>query len=360
MEGSEGAQIPPGSPVGTVEPVLQVMGLGKRFVEGGRARGRHGRWVVRDVSFSVQAGEVVGLVGESGTGKSTIARLLTGLTPVTTGTIRLEGRDITHVGGREGRRARTRMQMIFQDAGASLDPRAIVADIIAEPMIAQGSSRAAIERRTGEVLKLVGLTERFLLRRPAECSGGEQQRIAIARAMAIVPSVLLADEPFSSVDVSTQFKLARLFRQLRDELGTSLFIIGHDLPVISAVCDRVCVMFGGALCEIGDAEAVLTDPHHPYTRALVEAARLTTVTADSGRDVPAMSEPVGEAQRVAPGGGAAGVTDTAGMCPYAARCERCVEECWKSAPALTESGHGRLVACFRPYSESTREKGRHG
>ncbi len=223
------------------------------------------------VSIEVAQGEIVGLVGESGSGKTTAVRALMGLVAATEGRIVFDGAQIGGLKGEARRKVWRRMQMVFQDPGASLSPRMSLADIIAEPMRAHGIEAAAAHARALDLLTQVGLPEDFAARRPASLSGGQRQRVAVARALALQPDLLVADEPMSALDVSVKAQIARLFLELRDRTGVAMLIVSHDLALMSQIADRIVVMQGGRVVEAGPARALIDSPADPYTRALRDA-----------------------------------------------------------------------------------------
>jgi oligopeptide transport system ATP-binding protein len=253
-------------------PLLEVTDLVKRF-GGSRRRGDQGVAAVDGVSLTVRRGETVGLVGESGSGKSTTGYCILRLLDATSGTIRFEGEDITHLSGSPLRALRRRMQVIFQDPLASHNPRMPVGDIIAEPLVVHGvgdrAGRAAEARR---LLDLVGLPSSAMERRPHEFSGGQCQRISIARALALKPSLLICDEPVSALDVSVQAQVLNLLKDLQDELGLAYLFIAHDLAVVRSISDHIVVMQGGRVVEAGPATEVYDSPQHEYTQRLLAAA----------------------------------------------------------------------------------------
>lgn len=266
------------APEGAEVPLLEVTDLVKRF-GGSRGRRRGGGdervAAVDEVSLTVRRGETVGLVGESGSGKSTTGYCILRLLDATSGTIRFEGEDITHLSGAPLRALRRRMQVIFQDPLASHNPRMTVGDIVAEPLVVHGvgdsAGRASEARR---LLDLVGLPSSAMERRPHEFSGGQCQRISIARALALKPSLLICDEPVSALDVSVQAQVLNLLKDLQDELSLTYLFISHDLSVIRDICDDVCVMRDGTIVEAATATDILTRPKHEYTQSLLSAALL--------------------------------------------------------------------------------------
>ncbi|MCW2678328.1 MAG: oligopeptide transport system ATP-binding protein [Modestobacter sp.] len=269
------------APAGGATPLLQVTDLTKHF-GGRRRRGRGAEEAVKavdGVSLTVGRGETLGLVGESGSGKSTTGYCILRLLDASSGTIHFEGQDITHLTGSRLRGLRRRMQVIFQDPLASHNPRMSVGDIIAEPLVVHGigdaAGRAAEARR---LLDLVGLPSSAMERRPHEFSGGQCQRISIARALALKPSLIICDEPVSALDVSVQAQVLNLLKDLQDELGLAYLFIAHDLAVVRSISDRIAVMQGGRIVEAGPADQVYDSPQHEYTRRLLAAAPVADPT----------------------------------------------------------------------------------
>ena len=233
------------------------------------------REILKDVDLAVALGEAVGLVGESGSGKTSLGRCLVRLYQPTSGRLLFSGRDITHLGESELRPLRARLQVIFQDPHSSLNPRRRIADIVAQPLIAFGLADPATARRQAvALLDRVGLDPRLGGRFPHQLSGGQRQRACIARAIAVEPALVIADEIVSGLDVSTQAQILTLLRALRRDLGLALVFISHDLSVVRALCDRVVVLRGGAAVEAGSAESLFAVPRHSYTRALLAAIPL--------------------------------------------------------------------------------------
>ncbi|WP_298889686.1 ATP-binding cassette domain-containing protein [uncultured Serinicoccus sp.] len=249
-------------------PLLQVRGLVREF--------GHGPGLVRavdDVSFDVMQGEALGLVGESGSGKSTTARCVLRLIEPTAGEVRLDGEDMLALGGPALRRLRSTAQLVFQDPYSSLNPRMTVADIIAEGIRIHRprESSTTVKDEVVDLLELVGLRPDHLTRKPAAFSGGERQRIGIARALALKPKLLVCDEPVASLDVSIQAQILNLFADLRERLDLTLVYIAHDLSTVRHLCGRIAVMQDGKIREIGTREQIYEDPQHEYTRALMAA-----------------------------------------------------------------------------------------
>jgi oligopeptide/dipeptide ABC transporter ATP-binding protein len=239
---------------------------------------------VDDISFEVRKGETLGLVGESGCGKSTTGRAVIRLREPTSGTVRFDGVDLTTLSREKLRRLRRRMQIIFQDPYSSLDPRMTVNSIVSEPLETHGLVKGEKKRkRVGELLEMVGLDPRYVNRYPHEFSGGQRQRIGIARALAVEPDFMVCDEPISALDVSIQAQVLNLLTELRDRLGLTYLFIAHDLSVVKHVSDRVAVMYLGKIVEIAPPDALYSGPGHPYTRALLSAVPVPDPTTERRR-----------------------------------------------------------------------------
>ena len=316
-------------------PLLEATDLVKHFpvTSGGlldRATGQVR--AVDGVSLSVPAGSTVGLVGESGCGKSTIGRLLLRLIEPTSGQVRFAGADVLAAGDRELRRLRARMQIVFQDPHSSLNPRRKVGDIVGRPLVihGEGSPREA-RRRAAELLALVGLPEQAIDRYPHEFSGGQRQRIGIARALALNPSFVVLDEPTSSLDVSVQAQILNLLNDLKRDLGLTYLFISHNLNVVEYFCDETVVMYLGKVVESGPSETVHAEPLHPYTRALMSAVLMPEVGARTERtvlsgDIPSPLDPP-------PG------------CRFHTRCPFAMDVCRSVEPPLALQAPGHRVAC---------------
>ncbi|GGY43818.1 ABC transporter ATP-binding protein [Streptomyces tanashiensis] len=320
----------------TAPPLLRVRDLTMTF-PGRRARSAPVR-AVDGVSFDVAAGETLGLVGESGCGKSTTGRMIVRLLEPTAGSVSYDGRDISHLSQRELKPLRRELQMVFQDPHSSLNPRQTVARIIADPLLVQGSSAAEARKRAVELMELVGLIPEHIDRHPHEFSGGQAQRIGIARALATGPRLIVADEPVSALDVSVQAQVVNLMERLRRELGLAYLFIAHDLSVVKRVCDRVAVMYLGRIVEIGAKERVYAAPAHPYTRALLSAVPLPDPAAERARErITLLGDPPSPA---APPPG----------CTFHPRCPKAREICRTEAPPLRVAapGEARQVACHFP------------
>ncbi|ESR24591.1 oligopeptide/dipeptide ABC transporter ATP-binding protein [Lutibaculum baratangense] len=303
-------------------PRRSLLGPGRVF------RALHG------VSLSIERGESVGLIGESGSGKSTFARLVMGLDRPTAGRIEVAGVDLG-AGRAALAAARRHMQMVFQDPYGSLDPRRTVGWSIAEPLAALPgpSSRAERRRLVTETLEAVGLEPEHAARYPHEFSGGQRQRIAIARALITAPDLIVADEPVSALDVSVQAQVLRLMRQLEEARGVTFLFISHDLSVVRNVTRRVAVMYQGRIVETGPTDAVFAAPAHPYTSLLMSAVPLP----DPARRRKARHART-EARPELPRGG----------CPFAPRCPRVQADCREAEPPLAPVEAGRQAACFHP------------
>lgn len=241
------------------------------------------RPVLHGVSMSLARGETLGIVGESGSGKTTLTRAVLGLIPPTTGSVRLFGSDLATLDRRGRAGLRRRLQMVFQDPFTSLDPTMTVAEAVAEPLVVHGLGRRADRAaRVAELIRLVALDESVLARYPVQLSGGQRQRVAIARALAPAPDLVLCDEPVSALDVSVQAQILNLLKKLQRQLGLSLLFVSHDLSVVRFLAHRIAVIEGGRVVEQGERTDVLDRPQHPYTRSLIEAARLRAKTPCEG------------------------------------------------------------------------------
>jgi oligopeptide transport system ATP-binding protein len=293
---------------------------------------------VDGVSFDVRRGETVGLVGESGCGKSTLARAIIGLAPVTSGSVQWKGRESVNGASRDTTQIRRDMQMIFQDPLASLDPRMTIEQIVAEPLRTHQPQlgREEIRVRVRTMLERVGLSNHHLRRYPHEFSGGQCQRVGIARALIGEPQLVICDEPVSALDVSIQAQIVNLLRDLQRELSLSLLFVAHDLAVVRAISQRVLVMYLGRVMEFGDKRDVYREPQHPYTRALLSAVPLPDPAAERARkhvllrgEIPSPLKP--------PSG-----------CAFRTRCPDAIDACANERPVATTTGIGHTqVACIR-------------
>ena len=288
---------------------------------------------VDGISFSIRKGETLGLVGESGSGKSTTARLLLRLLDLTSGQIELEGEDITTASGARLRNVRQKMQMIFQDPYASLDPRMTVRDIVGEPLVIWNRWKNGGSVRVAELLERVGLNPDHANRFPHEFSGGQRQRIGIARALALQPKLIICDEPVSALDVSVRAQILNLLANVQREFDLTYLFISHDLSVVRQVADRLAVMYLGKIMEIGERDELYERPVHPYTQALIAAVPIP--------------EPVKERQRkhILLGGDIPSPVNPPSGCRFRTRCFKAQEVCAEEEPALVDRGHGHPSAC---------------
>jgi oligopeptide/dipeptide ABC transporter ATP-binding protein len=323
--------------------LLQVRNVVQEFVlrDFGGAKGGVLQ-AVADVSFDLHVGETLGIVGETGSGKSTLARSIVQAPPPKHGEVIFQGQDLARLSHKALKAARRNMQMVFQDPFTSLDPRWSVASLVEEPLVAYAEgSREARRARVNELLDLVGLDPaRYGRRHTRELSGGQCQRVAVARALALSPKLILCDEPVSSLDVLVQAQVLNLFEKLREDLGLSYLFIAHDLALVKQVSDRVAVMYLGRLCEVGPVRSLFSAPLHPYTLALLNSipspdptvGRRETASVISG-ELPSPLDP--------PSG-----------CRFRTRCPRAAERCAAEVPELRALGDGHLVACHFPLIEN--------
>jgi peptide/nickel transport system ATP-binding protein len=321
------------------QPLLKARNLTKQFKVGNSVIPGENKVVhaVDSVSLDVWRGETLGLVGESGCGKSTLGRCLVRLYEITEGRIEFEGNDISTLGTRALRPIRRRMQMVFQDPYSSLNPRRRVADLLAEPLKVHGRrSRSEIADRVAELMRLVELQPDHLRRFPHEFSGGQRQRIGIARALALEPSLVVADEPVSALDVSIQAQIVNLFADLQERLGLTYVFIAHDLSVVRQVSTRTAVMYLGSIVESGPTEEIFQTPRHPYSEALISAVPVADLDQAKAR------------QRIVLQGDVPSPINPPSGCRFHPRCRYATERCRVERPKLAPLDDGRLVACHHP------------
>jgi len=291
---------------------------------------------VDGLSFIIRKGETLGLVGESGCGKSTTGRCIIQLYQPTTGKVLFEGTDLTQIKGPELRRARRNMQMIFQDPFASLDPRQTAGGIIGEPLTVHNLVKGKeYTEQVSELLRMVGLEPWMMMRYPHEFSGGQRQRIGIARALAVRPSLIIADEPVSALDVSIQTQVITLLMKLREELELTYLFIAHDLSVVRHISDRVAVMYLGKLVEITNSDELYDNPLHPYTKALLSAVPIPDPVVDRQRE------------RILLTGDVPSPVDPPSGCHFHPRCSMAIDICKEELPEWRDVGGDHWVACHR-------------
>lgn len=313
--------------------LLSLRNVVKEFNSFAGFQKRH-TYAVNDVSLDIFQGETLGVVGESGCGKSTLGRVILKLLPKTSGEIIFDGTDIYAARGEEMRKLRKRMQIVFQDPAASLNPRMTIGQIVAEPLLFHEKlSRKELERRVRETLELVHLPADAYDKYPHEFSGGQQQRVGIARALITKPDFLICDEAVSALDVSVQAQILNLLSALKKELNLTCLFISHNLSVIRHISDRIAVMYLGEIVEIGTCEQIFKDPRHPYTRALLSA-------------IPVVSNERIYGKRLILEGDLPSPVDLPAGCRFHTRCPQCTDRCKTQATQFKEVENGHWVACW--------------
>ena len=320
-----------------MDRLFEIQDLEVHFDVGGGALSAKGAQKLRavdGVTFDIRRGETLGLVGESGCGKSTVGRTILRLTQPTSGRVLFDNQDLGRLGQGRMRRMRRRMQMVYQDPYASLNPRMKVRDILAEPLTVHGLAKgAARDQRIGELLDLVGLDRSAINRYPHEFSGGQRQRIGIARALAVEPDFMVLDESISALDVSIQAQIINLLKQLQREKALTYLFISHDMAVVRHMSDRVAVMYLGVIVELGRSDEIYDNPRHPYTRALLRAVPVPQVKPGEKAKVEGISGELGSPLNLPKG------------CRFCDRCPMVQDRCRVEAPKLLAQQGTHLAAC---------------
>ena len=314
------------------QPILSVNHITKTFTTAGWQKNHNSVKAVNDVSFCVDAGKTLGIVGESGCGKTTLAKIILRLETVDSGSVMFNGHNVLRADKKQLRQIREQLQVVFQDPYASLSPHMTVRRLIAEPLVIAGRPHG-----TDVILKLmrqVGLQPEDLNRFPNEFSGGQRQRICIARAIALYPSLLICDEPVSALDVSVQSQILNLFKQLQEDLGLTYVFISHDLSVVRHISDQICVMYLGCVVERGSTDEIYQNPRHPYTKTLLNAVLSPDVNRNGLAHIQTQTEPSGT------------TSDSVG-CSFYHRCPYATDVCKTEKPKEYAIGPSHYVACHR-------------
>lgn len=318
-----------------MEPLLQIKHVSKYYSSkaGFFSGGNKPVKAVNDVSFVVYPGETIGIVGESGCGKTTLGKTILHLFPATEGEVVFQGKDILKLKGKELREFRKHAQIVYQDPYTSLNPRNTIGKIIGEPLKVQKmAEKNEIKKRVMEMLQVVGLSEDFYGRYPFECSGGQRQRVGIARALIMRPELIVCDEAVSALDVSTQSQIINLLYDIQKQYDLTYLFISHGLSVVRHICSRVMVMYLGKVVELAECEELYKNPRHPYTQALFSAIPLP--------------DPENKTKRIMLEGDVPNPVDVPEGCAFHTRCKYATEQCRKKAPPLIDIGGGHEVACY--------------
>ena len=316
-----------------METVLEVRNLTKTFPKRGS---REALEAVADVSFRIEPGECLAVIGGSGSGKTTVAKMITRLLPADSGQIFLMGEEITHAKGKALRTIYRKMQMVFQDPMASLNPHKKILDTIAMGLDAHHPHMDQKERveRVSKMMEMVGLNPAYMNRYPNQFSGGQRQRIGLGRALIMNPKLVIADEAISALDVSIQAQVVNMFEDLQKERGLSYLFIAHDLLVVQHISDRIAVMYLGHMMELADADELMDNPIHPYTQSLLSAVPIPD------------PETARHSKRIVLEGDVPSPLRMPSGCPFRSRCKYATEQCAAARPELTDRGNGHMVACF--------------
>lgn len=317
--------------------MIELQELKKYFTVSKNMFGGNKRLVraVDNITFSIEEGEIVGLVGESGSGKTTLARVLLRLTQMTAGKVIIDGVDLEKASKKDMEKLHRDIAVVFQDPASNLNPRETVESSIMRPMVIHGIPRAEAKKKAGEVLRMVKMDLRYLDSFPHQLSGGQLQRIAIARALALSPKIMILDEPTSALDVSVQAQILNLLLDLQEELGLTYLIITHDLNVIKYISDKIAVMYLGQLVEFGPTEDVADHPYHPYTKGLMDAA-------------PILDPRLRDRQKEIMKGDPGSLMQVKDGCRFFARCKYAQAECESQNPENVRVAEAHQVACFHP------------